>query len=169
MWKSIATFLVLCLALAGCSLGSAEEHKPAPEFGIDRWFNSKPLTMAGLRGRVVLVEFWAFQCINCIHALPHIKDWDRRYRDQGLTVVGVHTPELDEEYDPANLQAVINRSDIRFPVAQDNRYRTWYAYNNQFWPAIYLVDRKGKIVYHHVGEGDYDKIEARIREELAAR
>jgi len=170
MWKTIVASLGLCLIMAGCLPGAAaEQPKNAPEFvGIDRWFNSQPLTMAGLRGKVVLVEFWTYECINCVHVLPHIKEWDERYRDQGLTIVGVHTPELDEEYDAANLRAAIARAGIRYPVAQDNGYRTWNAYGNSFWPALYLVDRNGRVVYRHVGEGDYDATDARIRELLTA-
>jgi len=171
MWKSILASLVFCVGVVGCSPGSAAEPPTqAPEFtGIDRWFNSTPLTMAGLRGKVVLVEFWAYECINCVHVLPHVKAWDQRYRDQGLTVVGVHTPELDEEYDAGNLRTAILRSGIRYPVAQDNAYGTWNAYRNSFWPALYLVDRNGRIVYRHVGEGGYDATEARIQELLATR
>lgn len=170
MWKSIAVSLGLSLAAVGCSLGApAAPPKIAPEFtGIDRWFNTPPLTMAGLRGKVVLVEFWTYECINCVHVLPYIKEWDRRYRDQGLAVVGVHTPELDEEYNAVNLQNAIASAGIRYPIAQDNQYRTWNAYQNNFWPAIYLIARNGNIVYRHVGEGDYEATDARIRELLAS-
>jgi thiol-disulfide isomerase/thioredoxin len=170
MWKSIAAALYLLLTATGCSLDApAQSPHYAPEFvGIDRWFNSPSLSMAKLRGSVVLVEFWTYECINCAHVQPHLKDWDQRYRNQGLTVIGVHTPEFDEEYDANNLRRAINRADIHYPVAQDNGYRTWNAYGNSFWPAMYLIDRTGRIVYRHVGEGDYDATEARIRELLAA-
>ncbi|MDR7134317.1 thiol-disulfide isomerase/thioredoxin [Lysobacter niastensis] len=172
MWKSIIA--ALCLCIAGCSpganAGQASAPAPAPEFtGIERWFNSPPLTMAGLKGKVVLVEFWTYECINCIHVMPHVKQWHQRYHDQGLVVVGVHTPEYDEERIAANVKAAIGRFGIQYPVAQDNGYRTWDAYGNRFWPAMYLVDRDGKIVYRHYGEGDYDVTEARIRELLSSR
>ena len=172
MWKSILA--ALCLCIAGCSpganAGQASAPAPAPEFtGIERWFNSPPLTMAGLKGRVVLVEFWTYECINCLHVMPHVKQWHQRYHDQGLVVVGVHTPEYDEERVAANVKAAIERFGIQYPVAQDNGYGTWDAYGNRFWPAMYLVDRDGKIVYRHYGEGDYDVTEARIRQLLSAR
>jgi len=172
MWKSILA--PLCLCIAGCSPGANAEQAtapaPAPEFtGIERWFNSPPLTMAGLKGRVVLVEFWTYECINCLHVMPHVKQWHQRYHDQGLVVVGVHTPEYDEERVAANVKAAIERFGIQYPVAQDNGYGTWDAYGNRFWPAMYLVDRDGKIVYRHYGEGDYDVTEARIRQLLSTR
>ena len=172
MWKSILA--ALCLCIAGCSpganAGQASAPAPAPEFtGIERWFNSPPLTMAGLKGKVVLVEFWTYECINCIHVMPHVKQWHQRYHDQGLVVVGVHTPEYDEERVAANVKAAIERFGIQYPVAQDNGYGTWDAYGNRFWPAMYLVDRDGKIVYRHYGEGDYDVTEARIRQLLSTR
>jgi len=172
MWKSIIA--ALCLCIAGCSpganAGQASAPAPAPEFtGIERWFNSPPLTMAGLKGRVVLVEFWTYECINCLHVMPHVKQWHQRYHDQGLVVVGVHTPEYDEERVAANVKAAIERFGIQYPVAQDNGYSTWDAYGNRFWPAMYLVDRDGKIVYRHYGEGDYDVTEARIRQLLSTR
>lgn len=173
MWKAILTALCLCIAGVACSLGanaSQAQPLPAPEFaGIERWFNSPPLTMAGLKGRVVLVEFWTYTCINCIHVLPHVAQWHQRYRDQGLTVVGVHTPEYDEEHAAAGLQAAIGRFGIRYPVAQDNGYDTWNAYGNRFWPALYLIDRDGRVVYRHYGEGGYEATEARIRQLLAQR
>ena len=172
MWKSIIA--ALCLCIAGCSpganAGQASAPAPAPEFtGIERWFNSPPLTMAGLKGKVVLVEFWTYECINCLHVMPHVKQWHQRYHDQGLVVVGVHTPEYDEERVAANVKAAIERFGIQYPVAQDNGYGTWDAYGNRFWPAMYLVDRDGKIVYRHYGEGDYDVTEARIRQLLSTR
>lgn len=174
MWKSILAALALCIAGAGCGPGvqagaAPAVQAPAPEFtGIERWFNSAPLTMQGLKGRVVLVEFWTYSCINCIHVLPHVNQWHRKYRDQGLVVVGVHTPEYDEEHDAGRLQAAMKRYGVEYAVAQDNDYRTWNAWGNRFWPALYLVDRDGRVIYRHFGEGDYDVTEQRIREALAA-
>jgi thiol-disulfide isomerase/thioredoxin len=139
----------------------------APDFdGATRWFNSPPLTMASLRGKVVLVEFWTRECINCVHVLPHTKALYDRYASDGLVVVGVHTPEYDEERDATALKDAIGALDIKYPVAMDNDYRIWNAYGNRFWPAIYLIDRDGHVVYRHVGEGDYDRTEARIRQLL---
>jgi thiol-disulfide isomerase/thioredoxin len=141
----------------------------APDFtGADRWFNSSPLSIDKLRGKVVLVEFWTRECINCIDVLPHIKTFYDKYASQGLVVVGVHTPEYDEERDPALLQQAIDQFQITWPVVADNRYRIWNAYGNRYWPAIYLIDQHGQVVYYHVGEGNYDGTEQRIRQLLDA-
>ena len=136
----------------------------APEFaGIDNWINSAPLDLKQLRGKVVLVDFWTFDCINCVHTLPHVKDLYSRYRDKGLVVVGVHTPEYTFERDLGNLRNAVKKYGIDYPVAQDNRYATWNAYSNQYWPALYLIDQNGKIVYSHFGEGQYAQTEEAIR------
>ena len=141
---------------------------PAPELtGITAWINSEPLTMAGLRGRVVLVEFWTFGCINCIHVQPYVKAWSDRYAADGLVVVGVHTPELSYERDLDNVRAAVASSDVRFPVAFDPGFATWNAYRNAYWPAFYFVDRSGRIRHTHFGEGDYDGSEQVIRQLLA--
>ncbi|MBN3789073.1 thioredoxin family protein [Burkholderia sp. Ac-20353] len=140
----------------------------APELaGIERWHNSAPLTLGQLRGKVVLVDFWTYSCINCIHTIPHVNDWYRKYRDQGLVVIGVHTPEFPFERDAHNVADALGRFGIRYPVAQDNRYDTWNAYGNRYWPALYLIDGNGRIVYTRFGEGAYDKTEAAIRDALA--
>ena len=136
----------------------------APEFaGVTQWLNSKPLTLASLRGRVVLIDFWTYTCINCLRTLPYLKAWDERYRDRGLTIVGVHTPEFDFEKDTGNVEDAIARNHLRYPVAQDNDYDTWDAWGNQYWPAKYLIDTTGQVRYAHFGEGEYDKTEAAIR------
>ena len=143
----------------------------APDFtGNQEWFNTadgKPLTLAELRGRVVLVDFWTYTCINCIRTLPYLKAWDARYRDKGLTIVGVHTPEFPFERDAGNVRAAIAQNGLRYPVVQDNDNATWNAYANQYWPAKYLIDARGRVRYTHFGEGDYDKTEDAIRGLLA--
>ncbi len=142
----------------------------APEFtGIHQWLNSPPLSMAELRGKVVLVDFWTYSCSNCINTLPYVKQWHEKYKDQGLVVVGVHTPEFPFEKSTDNVKAAIKRFDIRYPVAQDNAYATWSAFRNQYWPATYLIDANGRIVYQHYGEGRYEETEAAIRKLLAQR
>jgi cytochrome c biogenesis protein CcdA/thiol-disulfide isomerase/thioredoxin len=145
----------------------------APDFtDTQRWFNTpggSPLSLAGLRGRVVLVDFWTYTCINCIRTLPYIKAWDAKYRNAGLTIVGVHTPEFSFEHDASNVANAIRRFGIRYPVVQDNNYGTWNAYNNQYWPADYLIDTQGQVRYIAFGEGDYGKTEAAIRALLQAR
>ncbi|MBJ7347023.1 MAG: cytochrome c biogenesis protein DipZ, partial [Thermoleophilaceae bacterium] len=133
---------------------------PAPEFvGNQQWFNTangQPLTLAQLKGKVVLVDFWTYTCINCLRTLPYIRAWDQRYRDKGLVVVGVHSPEFPFEKSASNVQAAIKQNKLKYPVVQDNNLATWDAYQNQYWPAKYLVDAEGQVRYTHFGEGDYD-------------
>ena len=138
---------------------------PAPPFApaAPRWWNTAPRTMAGLRGRVVLVDFWTYTCINCLRTLPYLKAWDERYRAKGLTIVGVHTPEFAFERKASNVGAAIGRLGIRYPVVQDNEYGTWNAFGNQYWPAKYLIDARGRVRYVHFGEGEYRETEAAIR------
>jgi thiol-disulfide isomerase/thioredoxin len=139
----------------------------APDFaGADRWFNSPPLTLDALRGKVVLVEFWTRECINCLDTLPQISALNDRYARDGLVIIGVHTPEYDEERDPVALQAALRQDRITWPVAVDNDYRIWNAYGNRYWPAIYLIDRHGRLVYQHVGEGNDAQTEQRVRQLL---
>jgi cytochrome c biogenesis protein CcdA/thiol-disulfide isomerase/thioredoxin len=142
----------------------------APEFtGTQKWFNSRPLSLAALRGRVVLVDFWTYTCINCLRTLPYLEAWDRRYRDAGLTIVGVHAPEFGFEHDAGNVARAIATNGIKYPVVQDNNLATWNAWGNQYWPAEYLIDARGHVRAAHFGEGDYDKTEAHIRALLAER
>ncbi len=143
----------------------------APDFTDNqRWFNTpgnRPLSLKQLRGKVVLVDFWTYTCINCIRTLPYLKALDARYRKDGLVIVGVHTPEFPFERDASNVQAAIKQNGIKYPVAQDNKYGTWDAYGNQYWPAEYFIDAKGRVRYTHFGEGDYGKKEQVVRELLA--
>ncbi len=140
------------------------DYGPAPEFaGITHWLNSRPLTLAGLRGHVVLIDFWTYTCINCIRTLPHLTAWDRTYRKDGLTIVGVHSPEFSFEKDTSNVERAIKQDGIAYPVAQDNAMATWSAWSNQYWPAEYLIDAKGHVRHVSFGEGEYDKTEAAIR------
>ncbi len=143
----------------------------APEFvGTEQWFNTpgdKPLTLRSLRGRVVLVDFWTYSCINCIRTLPYLKAWDAKYRKDGLTIVGVHTPEFPFEREASNVQTAIDENGIRYPVVQDNEQATWNAYGNQYWPAEYFIDAQGRVRYVHFGEGEYGEKEKVIRDLLA--
>jgi thiol-disulfide isomerase/thioredoxin len=149
--------------------GSALPVGPAaPDFaGIDHWLNSDPLTMAGLRGKVVLVDFWTYSCINCIRTLPYVEGWYQKYAADGFVVVGVHTPEFAFEHDTGNVASAVVRFGITYPVAQDNEYSTWQAYSNEYWPADYLIDATGHIRSTHFGEGDYNQTEQEIRDLLA--
>lgn len=145
-----------------------EDLGPAPELtGITAWINSAPLTMASLRGKVVLVHFWTFDCINCLHVQPYVKAWYAQYASAGLVVIGVHTPELSFERDLTNVRQAVAQDGVEFPVAFDPAYATWNAYHNQYWPAFYFVDRAGQIRHEHFGEGDYAASEQVIRELLA--
>jgi cytochrome c biogenesis protein CcdA/thiol-disulfide isomerase/thioredoxin len=139
----------------------------APDFtGTQEWFNTpdgEPLTMSGLRGQVVLIDFWTYTCINCIRTLPYVEAWDRRYGDRGLTIVGVHSPEFAFEKDAGNVEDSIEQNGLTYPVAQDNDLATWDAWGNQYWPAKYLVDADGNVRYYHFGEGSYDETEQAIR------
>jgi thiol-disulfide isomerase/thioredoxin len=164
--KKLMLFAGLLLGTLSGSSGALATPAPAqvPEFaGIDHWFNSPPLSMSGLRGKVVLIDFWAYSCINCIRAMPHVEHLYETYKDKGLVVIGVHSPEFDFEHDPANVQTAIERMGVTYPVAMDSRLDTWNAWHNQFWPAEYLVDQNGQLIGHHYGEGDYDKMENAIR------
>ena len=135
----------------------------APEFaGITKWFNSSPLRLADLRGKVVLVDFWTYGCVNCVNTLPHVTALYEKYRERGLVIVGVHTPEFPFERSASNVQAALKRHGITYPVAQDNDSKTWNAYSNQYWPAQYIIDQTGKIVFQHAGEGRYDEIDRTV-------
>jgi thiol-disulfide isomerase/thioredoxin len=139
----------------------------APEFARGTWINSEPLTIKGLSGRVVLVEFWTFGCYNCRNTLPFVKQWHERYRDQGLTIVGVHSPEFDSERNVDEVRKEVASLGIRFPVLTDNDYETWRAYKVEAWPTLFLLDKQGRVRWSHVGEGAYDQAEQTIQKLLA--
>ncbi|HXV34064.1 MAG TPA: cytochrome c biogenesis protein DipZ [Gaiellaceae bacterium] len=153
--------------------GLAEEEQlddfgVAPEFqGIEGWINSEPLTLEKLRGKVVLIDFWTYSCINCLRTLPHLRAWDQTYRDNGLVIVGVHTPEFAFEREPENVRRAVRDHGIEYPVALDPDYATWQAWLNRYWPAKYFIDRRGHLRYAHFGEGDYEESERVIRQLLA--
>ena len=140
----------------------------APEFaGITAWLNSEVLTMDELRGRPVLIDFWTFGCINCIRTLPHVRAWHDAYAPHGLVIVGVHTPEFRHEYVEENVRESLPSRGVIWPVAMDNDYKTWRAFQNRFWPHKFLIDQEGRIRYHHIGEGAYQETEKAIRALLA--
>jgi thiol-disulfide isomerase/thioredoxin len=143
---------------------STEPGALAPDFvGISQWFNTSPLTIEQLRNKVVLIDFWTYSCINCVRTLPYLKDWYAKYKDKGLVIVGVHTPEFEFEKNPSNVQDAIKRFGIVYPVALDNHYSTWQAYHNRYWPAHYLINQEGTIYHVHFGEGAYLQTENAIR------
>ncbi len=143
-------------------------NQPAPEIiGITDLVNTTTTPqIAGLRGNVTLVEFWTYACINCIRSVPYVVEWDKKYRDQGLRIIGVHTPEFRYEQKLENVQQAVNDFGIEYPVVLDNGYATWRAYKNLYWPALYLIDKQGVVRYIHYGEGAYEKTEQKIAELL---
>ena len=142
---------------ASSALLPAGERAQAPDFtGIDDWINSPPLTLAGLRGHVVLVDFWTFSCVNCVRTIPHLQQLYSTYRRDGLVLVGVHSPEFDFEKVVANVRSAVQRLGVTWPVAVDSEMATWNAYANQYWPAEYLLDQQGRVAYTSFGEGGYD-------------
>jgi thiol-disulfide isomerase/thioredoxin len=134
--------------------------------GATAWLNSPPLDAAALRGKVVLVDFWTYSCINCLRSLPYIKSWYERYKDHGLVIIGVHAPEFAFEKDQGNVSRAVTELGIRYPVAMDNDYAIWRGFDNHYWPAHYFIDGTGKIRGHHFGEGDYEESEQTIRDLL---
>ena len=154
--------------------GSSSEYDDAvsaaaPELGTGEWINSEPLKLSELRGRVVLIEFWTFGCINCRSTLPFVKSWADRYREKGLTVIGVHSPEFDEERNVEHLRREVASLGISYAVVTDNDFQTWNAYKVEAWPTIFLLDKQGRIRWMRVGEGDYDVAERLIQKLLAEK
>ena len=131
--------------------------------GVTAWINSQPLTQASLRGKIVLIDFWTYSCINCLRTLPYIKAWNGKYKDSGLVIIGVHTPEFPFEKDDSIVPKAVSDLGITYPVAMDNDYRTWRSFNNEYWPAHHFIDATGRVRYHHFGEGSYDESENWIR------
>jgi len=153
------------VAVAGSDL--PVEGVMPPLTGATRWLNSPPLSPESLRGKVVLVDFWTYSCINCIRAIPYVRAWARKYAPHGLVVIGVHTPEFAFEKEEANVRRAMAELGVSWPVAQDNDFRIWRAFDNRYWPAHYFIDAQGRIRHHHFGEGEYDRSERVIRQLLA--
>ena len=152
--------------LAGEHLALPVEGRLASFAGATRWLNSQPLTPEGLRGRVVLVDFWTYTCVNWLRTLPYVRAWATKYAEAGLTVVGVHTPEFGFEHDLDNVVAQSRNLAVDYPVVVDNDYGVWSAFDNRFWPALYLADAEGRLRYHHFGEGEYAMAEMAIQQLL---
>jgi cytochrome c biogenesis protein CcdA/thiol-disulfide isomerase/thioredoxin len=150
----------------GAEAGDSGGDKAPDLIPGGEWLNSKPLTLSELRGKVVLVDFWTYSCINCIRTFPYLKAWHEKYADQGLAIIGVHTPEFEFEKKAGNVRKALKDFDIQYPVMQDNDFATWKAYGNRYWPAKYFIDHKGNIVSSHFGEGDYDGSEELIQKML---
>jgi thiol-disulfide isomerase/thioredoxin len=143
--RSIIIAGSLSLILAACGPPS-----PAPELrGIDSWINSGPLTLQELRGKVVLIDFWTYSCVNCIRTFPYLREWHDKYSRYGLVIIGVHTPEFEFEKDLGNVEAAARTHGLEYPIAQDNSYATWNAFYNNAWPSKFLIDKDGKVRYAH--------------------
>jgi len=164
----LALVLLVSGALLAPKARAAGPGDPMPPFaGISKWFNTeKPLSPASLKGKVVLVDFWTYSCVNCLRTLPHLEAWYKRYEPYGFVIVGVHSPEFSFEKQADNVRMALKKYGITYPVAMDNDLRTWDAYQNHYWPAHYFIDRKGVVRYVHFGEGDYAQSEGHIRELL---
>jgi thiol-disulfide isomerase/thioredoxin len=177
IWNVLALVTILgWSAIAGPTHANAQEpssivgSSPLPGLsGATGWINSKPLTARDLKGKVVLVDFWTYSCINCLRTLPYIRAWADKYKDSGLVVIGVHTPEFDFEKEKSNVQRAVQKYGITYPVALDSDRAIWDAFHNEFWPAHYFIDAKGKVRFEHFGEGNYDQSERWIQELLAER
>jgi len=170
---SVVALLLICAAIVlRADLGFdapvlAASERLAPEWQVsESWINSNPLRLADLRGKVVLVDFWTYSCINCLRTIPYLNEWYEQYKDRGLVIVGIHTPEFGFEGERVNVDDAVKRLGITFPVAQDNDFATWKRYDNYAWPGFYLIDQQGKIVFTRYGEGEYDRTENRIRKLL---
>ena len=154
--------------------GGADEDLPVegalPSLsGAVEWLNSKPLSAEDLKGKVVVVDFWTYSCINCLRAIPYVRAWAEKYRDHGLVVIGVHAPEFAFERNIDNVKKAVATLGIKYPVAIDNDYKIWRAFDNEYWPAHYFIDAKGQIRHHHFGEGEYDESERVIQTLLTGR
>jgi thiol-disulfide isomerase/thioredoxin len=161
--------IALALGLAAAPCAFADEiapRTPAPNFATNVWINSKPLTIKELRGKVVLVDFWEYTCINCIRTFPYLRRWNQLYGPDGLVVIGVHTPEFEFAKNPKNVANAVKRFGFTFPIAVDSDYQIWNAFQNSAWPADYLIDKNGNVAYIHFGEGDYGDFELEIRKLL---
>jgi thiol-disulfide isomerase/thioredoxin len=169
---AILAAILVCIAdPIALTRASAEDNDMVsatlPSFaGAVEWLNSKPLTATELRGRVVLVQFWTYTCVNWLRTLPYVRAWAAKYKDDGLIVIGVHTPEFGFEKNIENIRRAIKEMQIQYPVAVDSNYAIWDAFANEYWPALYLADSQGNIRYHHFGEGDYEQSERTIQQLL---
>jgi thiol-disulfide isomerase/thioredoxin len=166
LWSAAANRTVAAAQDAPSIVGSSPLHGLS---GATQWINSKPLTAKDLKGKVIVVDFWTYSCINCLRAVPYIRAWADKYKDSGLVVIGVHTPEFGFEKELPNVQKAIQKFGITYPVALDSNRAIWDAFHNQYWPAHYFIDANGKVRYEHFGEGEYDKSEGWIQELLKER
>jgi thiol-disulfide isomerase/thioredoxin len=159
----------ISISVSAAASDDGDGRKMPDLSGATAWLNSPPLDRNQLKGKVVLVDFWTYSCINCLRSMPYLRAWAARYKDSGLVVIGVHTPEFGFEEEPANVAKAVRKFEITFPVAVDSQHRIWSAFDNEYWPAHYFIDATGRIRYHHFGEGNYEESERWIKQLLAER
>ena len=165
--KTVHIMLASLLGFIGATGAEAQDKGTLERFaGANTWLNSAPLGPAELRGKVVLVDFWTYTCVNWLRTLPYVRAWAEKYKDQGLVVVGVHTPEFEFEKNLDNVRAGVKEMRVTYPVAVDSGYMVWRAFNNNAWPALYLIDAQGRVRFRHLGEGEYERIEQTIQQVL---
>jgi thiol-disulfide isomerase/thioredoxin len=167
--RAVLVGLALAVGLLAGGGPEARVGAPAPDIASSVWLNGKSVTMSGLRGRVVLVEFWTFGCYNCRNVEPYVKEWHEKYAGQGLVVIGVHSPEFKYEHNVENVKRYVEEHHITYAVPIDNDFANWNRYGNRYWPALYLIDKQGVIRYVRVGEGGYQETEHLIRTLLAEK
>lgn len=170
MKRQLTLILVLAVAISVLWLSKSQGAivgQRAPAITNDTWINAEPLRLAELKGKVVLVEFWTFGCYNCQNVEPYVKSWYDKFKDSGLVVIGIHSPEFGHERVVKNVRNYVREHKIQYAVAIDNDYKTWNSYQNRYWPALYLVDKQGVIRHIRIGEGGYDQTEQKIRDLLA--
>lgn len=159
----VSGLLALLSARAGMAIQPKHMNEPAPEITEKTWLNSEPLTLKNLKGKVVMVEFWTYGCYNCVNVEPYVKSWYSRYKDKGLVVVAVHSPEFSHERKLENVRDYVKRKGITYPVVIDNDFAIWRRYHNRYWPAMYLIDKHGQLRYLNIGEGRYQQTEKMIQ------
>ncbi|HTY10967.1 MAG TPA: redoxin domain-containing protein [Bacteroidota bacterium] len=170
--KFLYLLLAAPLVAAGMKFVSKADESPlvgmkAPELQSGSWINSTPLRLSGLHGKVVVLEFWTFGCVNCRNTIPHVREWFKKFNGNGVAIIGVHTPEFDAEKSLSGLDHAIKELGIEYAVVTDNDDRTWDAYGQEYWPTVYVIDKKGIVRYIHVGEGNYDETEQTIKSLLS--
>ena len=163
IWLMLLMTVFSSAAVAADRSAPAQQKAILPSSAATQWFNSPPLTAEMLRDKVVLVDFWTYSCINCLRTLPYVKAWNEKYRNQGLVIIGVHTPEFAFEKDEHNVEKAIRDLGVTYPVVMDNQYAIWNAYKNKYWPAQYLIDARGQVRHTHFGEGAYQETEQMIQ------
>jgi len=164
------TLMMLMCLLPGTTLFAGQVKiltQAAPDFNGQTWLNSPPLTLDGVKGKVVMVEFWTYGCYNCVNVEPYVKQWYQRYKSQGLEVIAVHSPEFSHERKIDNVRAYVKRKGIPYPVVLDNDFAIWRRYDNHYWPALYLIDKQGQLRYQTIGEGRYRQTEEMVQALLA--